>query len=510
MKRTWLLLPVAAGVLPVLSMLGANADSIPLRMALRPCLLMAALSLSLVLAIRLWLHDGIRAACLASLTVLLFSTYGSVYAHVGALLGHGLLLSAWSATWMAAAWLLWKRASWAVPMRDFLTAVVAVALVLTLVPLVGVEARLAQPPADLGALEGAPPTRASSLSPPAPDIYYIILDGYAGQPVLQDIYHYDNAAFLDVLRREGFYVAEHSRSNYGQTSLSLASSLNMTYLDFLRDEEGEASRDQVPLARMIRWNAVQRALAELGYRTIAFSTGYRRTEVDTADHFLISPSRNVTPFESALLETTALTAVAEVAGAQGMGFPYPGYSWQRDQIRFTFSQLAEVSAWPGPKFVFAHIIAPHPPFVFRASGEPASPPYPYRLRDGDEFPGTVEEYIAGYTSQLTYVNSQVIDVLRAILTNSPNEPVIILQADHGPGSRTNWAYPEATDLNERLSILNAYHLPGGEPPPLYDTISPVNTFRIVFNRYFGTDYEILPDRSYFSSWTAPYDFIAAP
>jgi hypothetical protein len=41
---------------------------------------------------------------------------------------------------------------------------------------------------------------------------------------------------------------------------------------------------------------------------------------------------------------------------------------------------------------------------------------------------------------------------------------------------------------------------------LYETISPVNTFRVIFNAYFGTDYEILPDISYYSPIPDIYDF----
>jgi hypothetical protein len=50
-----------------------------------------------------------------------------------------------------------------------------------------------------------------------------------------------------------------------------------------------------------------------------------------------------------------------------------------------------------------------------------------------------------------------------------------------------------------MAILNAYYLPDADTSFLYDKISPVNSFRVLFNAYFNTGYEILPDRSYFTS-----------
>jgi hypothetical protein len=84
---------------------------------------------------------------------------------------------------------------------------------------------------------------------------------------------------------------------------------------------------------------------------------------------------------------------------------------------------------------------------------------------------------------------------------------VILQGDHGPGLHLDWNDPEATDTNERTAILNAYRVPGLDDRRLWPTITPVNSFRVLFNELFGASYAVLPDRSYYSSWRAPYDFI---
>jgi hypothetical protein len=74
--------------------------------------------------------------------------------------------------------------------------------------------------------------------------------------------------------------------------------------------------------------------------------------------------------------------------------------------------------------------------------------------------------------------------VKTILAKSEKEPIIILQGDH--------SYPDGID---RVKILNAYYLPDDGNENLYETITPVNTFRVIFNTYFGGQYEMLPDIS---------------
>ena len=63
-------------------------------------------------------------------------------------------------------------------------------------------------------LEEHIPSRTGRLLKKAPDIYYIILDGYVRDDVLKDLFAYDNSGLIEYLRGRGFFVAEQSRSNY--------------------------------------------------------------------------------------------------------------------------------------------------------------------------------------------------------------------------------------------------------------------------------------------------------
>lgn len=145
----------------------------------------------------------------------------------------------------------------------------------------------------------------------------------------------------------------------------------------------------------------------------------------------------------------------------------------------------------GPKFVFAHILAPHPPFVFDRNGEP--------LRTREARKRTKNE---NYLNQLIFTNEKVKEMVDIILAKSNTPPVIILQSDEGPyisdeyEGDTIWAEVEPQALKDHMRILNAYHLPGLGSNYLYPEISPVNSFRVIFNAYFDAGFDILEDESY--------------
>jgi hypothetical protein len=93
-------------------------------------------------------------------------------------------------------------------------------------------------------------------------------------------------------------------------------------------------------------------------------------------------------------------------------------------------------------------------------------------------------------------------VVESLLANSDTPPIIILQADHGPEGR----HPHVSYTQERMSILNSLFLPGLEDLPLQESLSPVNTFRLIFSEYFGAELPLLPDRALYSEYRKPYDF----
>lgn len=480
----------------------------------------------ILISLNLLLKDRQRAALMTSLASILFFNFGQVWRSLSASLGipGEVLAAVWIGLFILGSWWIirsvpnaWKKLPLA-RLTRMLNNISALALVTCMwgFAAYGVKAasswaalRSAETPAETqiadeagqqaaaGPLsQGEPATALSPAGPVStvtpyvpPDIYYIILDGYGRDDVLTELYQHDNRPFTNYLRESGFYVAEQSHSNYPQTALSLASSLNYAYVQEKIEIDPEAE-SRLPLTTLIQESAVQQFLKDQGYRTIAFSNGFPVTELQKADDFH-SPNEGLTNFEITLLSGS----LGAVEWSEDMLADYRG------RVRWTADELDRVIVEPGPKFVFVHIILPHPPFVFYDTGHD---PLTFSGGDGSHFDGTPGQYVAGYRGQLQYTNALARRMIESILENSSREPVILLQGDHGPGAYLDWESVDESCIKERFSILNAYYLPGSEETSLYPGISPVNSFRVVLDRYFDSNLGLIEDRSYYANWQKPY------
>ena len=265
----------------------------------------------------------------------------------------------------------------------------------------------------------------------------------------------------------------------------------MMYLQDLDDSFTPENIGRKKLWDSLKHSAARYNFESLGYETVAFPTGFSWSELDDADYYITPPplSSGFSDFEGLFLRTTLARYV------QDWGWVDPDAVLGQDQrARFNniFNSIDDIARMPGPQFVHVHVISPHPPFVYDADGNPTYPPdfwnekrvYPYDL------------YQKGYTGQLTYLNKKVLEAVDTILEESDTPPVIVIQGDHGP-----WMQPK----DRRMWILNAYYLPEHEDE-LYPSISPVNTFRLIFNSYFGGHYKLLGDTSFYSPVPNLYDF----
>jgi hypothetical protein len=172
---------------------------------------------------------------------------------------------------------------------------------------------------------------------------------------------------------------------------------------------------------------------------------------------------------------------------------------------YTFKTLQNIPEVSGAKVVFAHILSPHPPFVFNRNGNPIEPGLSYQLFDGSEYLGQQEDYLQGYRDQVAFVNDQILQTVDAILQKSQTPPVIILLGDHGPGSMFKLDLANPGCVWERTSNFEVLLMPGySTDPRLYSSISPVNHLRLVFNLYFNADLPMLEDKTFLTSNVDPY------
>lgn len=339
-----------------------------------------------------------------------------------------------------------------------------------------------------------------------PDIYYIVLDAYARADTLKNIFNYDNSSFLNFLKDKGFSVAAKSRANYNQTWLALSSSLNLTYLNAIVGEHGMVARNRTPLRQLIQHNQVVPFLKHYGYKFVSFESGLSFTNMKAAD--ISMPTRkDINEFHVAFLTSTPLPGLFHEVGRL-FGNSHSAYQAHRDRMNYAFDHLPDLAGKESPIFVFAHILGPHPPFVFGPNGESIDPDRRYWIGDGSAFfskGGTMEEYLKNYTGEVEYINKRLKKTVDLILANSTEPPIIIIQSDHGSRLELDWLDADNTNFQEAFSILSAFYLPNTNAQ-VPEGISPVNTFRFIFNTYFGTHYDLLEDKSYYSGWDELYNF----
>ncbi len=292
-----------------------------------------------------------------------------------------------------------------------------------------------------------------------PDIYYIILDGYAHDSTLASVYNYKENSLTGFLKKNNFTIATESRTNYVSTSPSLSSSLNFSYLDTLLRTADK---------NVIYENNVSEYLKRKGYKIVHIRSGYNvsRENYYADTTFALN---NLGEFERTLLKYTILR-LDDLLG-------YAQYSTLKEQL----GVIREALKVSGPKYTFIHIVSPHPPYVCDENGKYKASP-----RIVNVWWEPKEDYVA----QLKFVNREVIDIISGILKKSKKDPIILVQSDHGP-----WSLSQ--DFNQlydtRSKILNAYHIPNSSKTQPYPSITPVNSFRLIFNGLFNDSLPLLKD-----------------
>ena len=488
--------PLLFAAYPVLALVGININEVEPTVLWRPLLVLVFCAVLLLIVIGLISKDWHRAALLLSIFIFLFFIYGHLYGYLkkieiaGFIPGrHRQMLPLWLVLGTIAAWWVLRKlrnpAAWT-PVLNLLSVFLLIYPTFQTVSYV-----IQREQTERAALAAAQAKGATLPLGYAPDIYYIILDAYGRADVLEEMFGYDNLPFLQSLESRGFYVAECAQSNYAQTMLSLTSSLNFDYLDSLTSSLTSDEDTRAPLRALGQYNNSRKFLDAQGYNIVSFATNFPVSEWKDANYFLSPIPQGMNDFEIMLAQTTAWRAPMDMTDEPP---ERASAEWYRRRTLSALEQMETiVPDIPSPKFVFTHLVIPHHPFVFGPNGE--------ELNSIESGVPDFEEYKAKYPDQVTYINQRITAIIDLILQTASNPPVIVIQGDHGPAP---------FDVTERrMKILNAYYFPDN-PEGLYPTITPVNTFRLIFSKYFGQRYPLLQDRSIYSAYDVPYNYEEVP
>ena len=478
------LTPILLAVFPILSLAQNNIDFVNIPALYRPLLITLAVTAVFYLLYLLFLKDPIKAGLLSGILAFLLLFYGNLYLLLGARLSiavdHRWLLPAVFALYLLIAGLIIFKVKDARGLNSAVELGV-LAIIGYLAVSIGIyEYKVYHTQASLD--EDNPPLT-SELSAEnianLPDIYLILLDGHTRSDVLEDVYGLDNSDFINQLEDLGFWVADCSTSNYPITYLSTASMFGLDYLHHLYEDS-----DHLVLPPLNE-SAVFQALTDHDYQTLTFQNFvFAHFNINNDIRFAREGTftGSITEFERLIVDTSILRILIDMDGVFPAAWVYPFdenlyLRHYRDTLYAldTLPTLPELEM-PGNKFVYAHLLVTHDPFVFHADGT---------------FNDTRLFTAAEYVESVEYIDGVLPQILEEIIAKSDKPPIIIVMGDHG-------AVVKGRPIEERFANLFAIYIQGSDPVDagFYDGISLVNVFRLLFNDLFDADYTLLGDRSY--------------
>jgi hypothetical protein len=506
-RRLPALHPLAVAFYPVIMLFAANVNLFPPKDMGRPLAYIIAAIASLWVVSALLLRSRSGGAIAASLSLIAFFTYDYVWRPVKHVLSTSFLgptlfpalartpLLIWS--WLVTGLVILLLAN-KLKNRTTITGAFNVVAFALLTMALGKTALAEVAKNNVQRISAAGPSVPAKISGLLPDIYYIILDGYGREDELQQVFGLSNHAFTEQLTSAGFDVLPRSRANYSQTELCLAAILNLDYVQNLVKPKRSDDPNRYPIDDLLNDNKVTQFLKSVGYQTVSITSGFPaiHPKVDLA----LADTSGLSLFETELLAPTPL---ASSSGRTNLSFDS-----HRGKLQSVFALMDEMGEkGVKPKFVFAHVLMPHPPFVFGPNGEPKNIGQfgVYDANDYMERGGSWESYRAGYLDQLEYLNKMVVQHFLPITRRA--NVIMIIQGDHGSRSKLDFEHLEHSDVTESYRNLSAFFVPQAVREKLYPTMSSVNTFRVLFDGLFGEALPLLPDRSYYNRWSLPYQYV---
>lgn len=374
-------------------------------------------------------------------------------------------------------------------------------VVLILLPLVQIFEKRPPGRAETFLKVSLPVTATEASTPDKPDIFFIIVDGYGRSDQLKRVMGFSNDAFVGELRKRGFFVAEQGHSTYCQTQLSLTSTLNLSLLQDFPKVFSPSTDNRDALKIGMDKSFLSAYLQKLGYTYEAVTSGFNEVSFRSASLSYSQPL-SLSMLESALVQLTPIDVSSDDLISQ--------WNDRRAVLQGAFRNLTYLSKPTGrPRFVVAHILAPHPPFVFDKDGRPVRQSVPFGFWDGSHYlmmGGTKSEYANGYTEFVQYLNGQLLPIIDALVSRGGTKPVVIIEGDHGSKLGLDQDDLAKTDVKECFGNLMAFYVPASVRRKLYPQITSVNTFRVLLDGLFHENLPLLPDRSYYSGFGVPYKF----
>ncbi|MCX6251667.1 MAG: hypothetical protein NTX61_13055 [Bacteroidetes bacterium] len=316
-----------------------------------------------------------------------------------------------------------------------------------------------------------------------PDIILLLLDEYASIKTMKEEWGYDNSAFGLFLKEKGFFIAEESKSRFDKTLTAMPSLLNLDYVD--------KNSTDVELYQKYNNNYLFNFFDKIGYKIFfldAFSRSQHTLKLNNIIHIYyedidIEHGYRLDEFSKLIANQSMLSPFIYLfEGTKTNVF----YEVNKYFFNYIYNYPLTTKTIKQPTFLYTHFNCPHLPYVFDRNGNFTENPTNYW-----EY-GSVDKIVLKklYLEQYIYLTKRISNIVSKILETSKNEPIIIIQSDHGPRSSSVGVESEV----QHYRVFNAVYFPDGVYKNLYNSIAPVNTIRVILNKYFGEHYKILEDK----------------
>ncbi|MFO7937958.1 MAG: sulfatase-like hydrolase/transferase [Kiritimatiellia bacterium] len=355
-----------------------------------------------------------------------------------------------------------------------------------------------------------------------PDIVFMVLDGYGRQDVLKDVYNFDNAPFIDFLTTNNFYVAKESRANYTFTMLSIASAFNGAYIT-----------TNSAVLKVLNYAVLDKTFAQSAFSELLLNNNYNIALTYSADRKLLEIQNEKAQKPKWARDFDSMNFNNLVRRRLAWKFPFKWQSfianiynfpsnlyyrfikaeWTHSaRIKTGINQMVNYPLGKSkkPTFLYSHVIAPHPPFVF-SSSFPESETSSYNeanmwraSRKADS-----KDYQIGYSEHLQKINEMMERAIKSRISNKgERDLVFVLVSDHGPASEFDFNDIENTNQRERVSNLCAVYSSAGDYEGFYQNMTLINLVRLITGKYLCEEpLPLLRDRSFVSSWSNKFLFI---
>lgn len=361
----------------------------------------------------------------------------------------------------------------------------------------------------------------------SPNVYFIIVDSILRNDAFKRYYDSndkDYDEFLSYARENGFFVVKNAYSNYPVTGTSIPSTLNMDFIIWDKNKGPETIKNRAPRnynahTSLRGKNIVNSAFKARGYKIYHTSNGFLPVSACAGYEDKCIKKKGNYFFTQQELSLIKMTPISFILDKIAVNYSHTTPDdiipdFRDDTIIFYHSfQPRDIPNYipteDKPFFWFIHTMGMHN-LAFGKNCQYQHPVEIYGRNPMPKCPKTLYrgcgEYIS-YREQLSCMLTQLKYAIDEIIRRDP-EGIIIVQGDHGSSINNDFRKRPADqwtekDIHEVFSILNIIRCPKECQAMLYDDMTPVNTFRVIFSYLDGKKYDLLPDVSYiavYNNW----------